>query len=53
MSKLSSLGALCSEMEASHMFILGSAYQEKNVHVGCAMVIIGDDEPFATGEEQK
>lgn len=35
------------------MFILGSAYQEKNIHVGCAMVIIGDDEPFASGDEQK
>jgi uridine phosphorylase len=54
-------GALASEMEASHLFILSSLFTQdlggeiarQRVLAGCVLGIIGDDRPFAPPEEAK
>lgn len=51
MDLLSKLGALASEMETAHLFILGSVY---NVKCGAILSVIGDqDSPFGLDDKLK
>lgn len=59
MKTLSDLGVLASEMEASHLFVLGGALSDasngfvrkkslmwKGIETGCVLAILGDETPF-------
>lgn len=59
MRTLSDLGVLASEMEASHLFVLGAALSDasngfirkknlmwKGIETGCVLAILGDETPF-------
>ena len=60
MALLSRTGALASEMESSHLFVLGQIWTaeltrkadlpENHVHTGAVLAIIGDEEAFAPAE---
>ncbi len=60
MALLSRSGALASEMESSHLFVLGQTWTaeltrkedlpENHVHTGAVLAIIGDEESFAPAE---
>lgn len=63
MKVLRDLGVLATEMETSHLFVLGQLYSAKavgvitrrkllwnEVQVGCILAVIGDDEPFGSAD---
>lgn len=58
---LKGLGVLATEMEASHLFLLGtsanylrpSLEQLPAVLTGCVLAVIGDDQPFATDAAER
>ena len=59
MHSLRALGVIASEMEASHMFVLGAAHggipspisrwatELEEIHMGCVLGVVGGDDPFA------
>lgn len=62
MEHLQAAGVLASEMECAQLFtlaqvwnqaLLNSKGRETPVHVGAILAIIGDDQPFADGQEVK